>query len=109
MKRKIASLLVLASLTTLPLTFTNGCAVTQGRESAGRYVDDKAITARVKSKLYADHTVKGTQVNVNTFKGVVQLSGFVDNQTQKDRAGEIAQQVSGVQGVRNDIVVPTGR
>ena len=109
MKTKIASLLLLASLVTLPLTFTTGCAVTQGRETTGRYMNDKAINAKVKSKLYADPVVKGTQVNVNTFKGIVQLSGFVDSQEQKDRAGEIAQQVSGVQGVRNDLVVPTGR
>ena len=101
--------MLLASLAAVPVVFTTGCAVTQGRESAGRYVDDKTITAKVKTDLYKDPTVKGTQVNVTTFQGTVQLSGFVENQAQKDRAGEIAQQVKGVQSVRNDLVVQTGR
>ena len=109
MKRQIASFLLLTSLAAVPLSFTTGCAVTQGRENAGRYVDDKAINAKIKTELYRDSIVKGTEVNVNTFRGIVQLSGFVDNQAQKDRAGEIAQQTKGVQGVRNDLIVPTGR
>jgi len=109
MNKKIASLMLLAGLAAVPITFTTGCAVTQHRETAGRYVDDKSVSTRVKTSLYRDPIVKGTQVNVNTFQGVVQLSGFVDNQAQKDRAGEIAQQTRGVTSVRNDIVVPTGR
>ncbi len=109
MKRNIASLILLTSLAALPLSFTTGCAVTQGRESTSRYVDDKTINAKVKTAMYRDPIVKGTEVNVNAFKGIVQLSGFVDNQAQKDRAGEIAQQTRGVMGVRNDLVVPTGR
>jgi len=109
MNRKITLAMLLASLAAVPVVFTTGCAVTQGRESAGRYVDDKTITAKVKTDLYKDPTVKGTQVNVTTFQGTVQLSGVVENQAQKDRAGEIAQQVKGVQSVRNDLVVQTGR
>ena len=109
MKRKITYVMLLTSLAALPLTFTTGCAVTQGRESTGRYVSDKTISAKVKTALYRDPIVKGTEVNVTTFQGVVQLSGFVENQAQKDKAGELAQQISGVQSVRNDIVVQTGR
>jgi osmotically-inducible protein OsmY len=109
MNRKITLAMLLASLAAVPVVFTTGCAVTQGRESTGRYVDDKSISAKVKTALYRDSTVKGTQVNVTTFQGVVQLSGFVENQAQKDRAGEIAQQVQGVQSVHNDLVVQTGR
>src|SRR2546428_12079020 len=97
MKRKIASVVLLASLAAVPLTFTTGCAVTQGRETVRENVDDKSITAKVKSALYADPMVKGSEVNVTTFKGAVQLSGFVENQSQKDRAGQIAQQTRGVQ------------
>ena len=109
MKRKIASVVLLASLAAVPLTFTTGCAVTQGRETVRENVDDKSITAKVKSSLYADPMVKGSEVNVTTFKGTVQLSGFVENQSQKDRAGQIAQQTRGVQSVHNDLIVPTGR
>jgi len=109
MKRKVTYLMLLGALAALPLTFTTGCAVTQGRESAGKYMDDKAITAKVKGNLLRDPDVKSTQVNVTTFQGIVQLSGFVDTQLQKDRAGQIAQQTKGVQAVHNDLVVPTGR
>ena len=109
MKKKIASAILLASVAVVPLTFTTGCAVTQGRETVRENVDDKAITAKVKTKLYRDPVVKGTEVNVTTFKGTVQLSGFVDNQAQKDRAEQIAKETSGVLSVHNDLIVPTGR
>ena len=109
MNKKIALVITLASLAAVPLTFTTGCAVTQGRETTGRYIDDKTISAKIKTQFYRDKGVKGTQVDVNTFQGVVQLSGFVDTQAQKDRAGEIARQTAGVRDVHNDIVVPTGR
>ena len=109
MKKKITLFVLLAALAAVPFTFTTGCAVAQRRESAGAYVDDKAISAKVKTALYRDPIVKGTQVDVNTFQGVVQLSGFVENQAQKDRAGQLAQQTKGVQAVHNDIVVQTGR
>ena len=109
MKKQVAYIMVLGCLAAAPLLFTTGCAVAQHRETTGQYVDDKSISAKVKTSLYRDPIVKGTQVNVTTFQGVVQLSGFVENQAQKDRAGQIAAQTSGVQGVRNDIVVPTGR
>jgi len=109
MNKKIAFTILLTALAAAPLTFTTGCAVTQGRESTGSYVDDKTINAKVKTALYKDPIVKGTQVNVTTFRGEVQLSGFVENQAQKERAGEIARQTRGVVAVRNDLVVPTGR
>ena len=79
------------------------------KETAGQYTDDKTITARVKTALLADPDVKGTQVNVTTFKGVVPLIGFVENTTRKSRASEIARSVKGVQEVRNDLILPTGR
>jgi hyperosmotically inducible protein len=109
MKRKITLFVFLAALAAVPFTFTTGCAVAQQQESTGQYVDDKTISTKVKTALYEDPVVKGTQVNVNTFQGVVQLSGFVENETQKERAGQIAQQAKGVRAVHNDIVVQTGR
>jgi osmotically-inducible protein OsmY len=82
-----------------------GCAGTRTKESTGEYVDDSAITAKVKADLVADPVTKARQIGVETFKGVVQLSGFVDNGQEKEKATEIARKVKGVRGVRNDIVV----
>lgn len=98
-----------ASLALLPLAFTTGCAVTQGRETAGSYAKDKEITTRIKTALYGDPVVKGTQVEVNSLNGVVQLSGFVDSQQAKDRAGQIASDTPGVSKVYNNLILPTGR
>lgn len=109
MNRKITYIMLLASLAATPLVFTTGCAVAQRRETLGENFDDKAITAKVKTALYKDPIVKGHEVNVTTFRGVVQLSGFVENQAQKDRAGELAREAKGVIDVHNDLVVPTGR
>jgi len=82
-----------------------GCAATPSRESTGEYIDDTAITAKVKSALLADEEVSGTAVNVETFKGVVQLSGFVKSAAEKERAARIAASVKGVKAVRNDLIV----
>src|SRR5438128_2631320 len=82
------------------LPFVSGCAGTPTRQSTGEYVDDAAITTKVKAEFVRDETVKALQVNVDTFKGVVQLSGFVDTAAQKTRAGEIARSVSGVMDVK---------
>jgi len=109
MNKKILFVLLLASLAAVPVTFNTGCAVTQGRESTWSYVDDKSISNRIKTNLYRDPDVKGTQVSVTTFRGEVQLSGFADTQAQKDWAGEIARQTPGVIAVHNDLIVPTGR
>lgn len=81
------------------------CASSRTRESTGEYVDDSAITAKVKAAILKDPTLKTLQISVETFKGVVQLSGFVDSKEMVDRAGEVAGQVSGVREVKNDLVV----
>jgi osmotically-inducible protein OsmY len=109
MKKKLAYVLLAASFSLAPLVFTTGCAVTQGRESAKSYAKDKALAARIKTALYTDPKVKGTQVEVQTLNGEVQLSGFVDSQDAKDRAGEIASSTPGVVAVHNNLLVPTGR
>jgi osmotically-inducible protein OsmY len=86
-----------------------GCAPTETRRSSGETMDDAGITARVKTALLEDKDVSGLAVNVDTYRGVVLLQGFVDNETQRSKAGSIAQQVSGVQSVKNDLrIKPKG-
>ena len=109
MKKQIAYCLVAASMALTTLVFTTGCAVTSGRESAGSYAKDKEIAARVKTRLYADPVTKGTEIEVQSLRGSVQLSGFVDNQSAKNRAGEIAASTPGVIQVYNNLLLPTGR
>ena len=81
------------------------CASTPERESAGEYVDDSVITTKVKSLLAADDLLKSFQISVETYKGTVQLSGFVASQQAVDKAGEIARSVKGVKSVKNDLIV----
>jgi len=81
------------------------CASTPERESTGEYVDDSVITTKVKSMLAADDFLKSFKISVETFKGTVQLSGFVTSQKAVDKAGEIARSVKGVTSVKNDLVV----
>jgi hyperosmotically inducible periplasmic protein len=74
-------------------------------ESTGQYVDDAAITSKVKAAILAEPGLKTLQIGVETYKDIVQLSGFVDNAQAKTRAGEVAAGVSGVKSVRNNLVV----
>ena len=87
---------------TLILAFAS-CAATRTKESTGEYVDDSSITAKVKAELVNDPVTKAREISVETFKGVVQLSGFVNTPEEKDRAGEIARGVKGVADVKNNI------
>jgi hyperosmotically inducible periplasmic protein len=104
MKPSLYAIALLSFATFLPLLST-GCAETATRESTGEYVDDSTITTKVKADLVGDDTVKAHQITVETYKGVVQLSGFVDTSEQKDRAAEIAKNVPGVKDVTNNIIV----
>jgi osmotically-inducible protein OsmY len=81
-----------------------GCAATQKHESTGEYVDDSVITTKVKAAILEEGSLKTLQINVKTFKGVVQLSGFVDSFEHVAKAGEVAGRVQGVQEVKNDLV-----
>jgi len=81
------------------------CASTRTHESAGEYVDDSVITNKVKAQLAADDFLKSFQISVETFKGTVQLSGFVNSQKAVDKASEIARSVNGVKDVKNDLIV----
>ena len=80
-----------------------GCAGTSTKEGTGEYVDDSVITAKVKTAIYNDPTLKVNQINVETFKGVVQLSGFVKSQAEATQATQVARGVGGVKSVKNDI------
>ena len=81
------------------------CAATRTQSSAGEYVDDSVITTKVKSLLAQDDFLKSFEISVETFKGTVQLSGFVNSQRAVDKAGEIARSVKGVQSIKNDLIV----
>ncbi len=81
------------------------CASTPKQESTGEYVDDSVITTKVKSLLAEDAFLKSFDISVKTFKGIVELSGFVDSQKTVDKAGEIASSVKGVKSVKNNLIV----
>jgi osmotically-inducible protein OsmY len=81
------------------------CATTPKQEGPGAYVDDSVITTKVKSLLAADDFLKSFEITVETYKGTVQLSGFVNSQQSVDKAGQIASSVKGVQSVKNNLMV----
>ena len=82
-----------------------GCASTSKQESTGEYVDDSVITTKVKSLLAADDFLKSFEISVETYKGTVQLSGFVSSQQAVDKAVQITRSVKGVKSVKNDLIV----
>ena len=81
------------------------CASTPKQASTGEIIDDSVITTKVKSLLAADSLLKAYQISVETHKGIVQLSGFVNSQSAVDKAGSIAGSVQGVKSVKNDIII----
>jgi hyperosmotically inducible protein len=83
------------------------CASTRTTKSAGEQVDDSVTTGRVKAALIADPVTKAHQIDVETFKGTVQLNGFVDTSASKSRATEVAKSTKGVTSVRNNLTVKT--
>ena len=99
---KLVNLLAKFSLVIL-LVFLLGCASTAKQEGTGEYLDDSVITTKVKAEIFKEETLKSTEINVETFKGVVQLSGFVNSQSDIDRAVEVARRVKGVTSVKNDM------
>jgi len=80
-----------------------GCAATQKQEGTGEYVDDSVITAKVKAAILEESTLKVAEINVETFKGSVQLSGFVSSQVAANKAVDVARAVRGVKSVKNDM------
>jgi osmotically-inducible protein OsmY len=94
----IAMLAVAASVMTLA-----GCGSTATQSSTGQYLDDTAITGKVKAAIFNDPALKSAEINVETFKGAVQLSGFVNSQADIQRAVAVTQGVAGVKSVKNDM------
>ena len=82
-----------------------GCAGNRYTQSTGEHIDDRATSSRVRTALSADTEYKYDGVNIETFKGVVQLSGFVNSRDQKNRAGDLARRVEGIREVANNITV----
>lgn len=80
-----------------------GCASTPTSEGTGEYVDDTVITTKVKSAIFNEPTLKSAEINVETFKGAVQLSGFVNSKADIDKAVVVARGVGGVKSVKNDM------
>lgn len=97
-KRLTTFLLVAATVTAM-----GGCAATRTQESTGQYMDDTAITAKVKSAIFQDPNLKSAEINVETFKGVVQLSGFVNSEADINRAVNVTRNIDGVRSVKNDM------
>jgi osmotically-inducible protein OsmY len=89
----------------LSFAFVTGCASTPKQESTGEYIDDSVITNKVKAAILNDPALKVMQINVETFKGVVQLSGFVDSTAMTARAVEVTRSVAGVRSVKDDMRV----
>ena len=98
--QKIATGLFVASLFAVA-----GCASTSTQEGTGEYIDDSVVTTKVKASIFNEPTLKSMEINVETFKGVVQLSGFVAKPADIGKAGSIARDVQGVKSVKNDIRV----
>lgn len=82
-----------------------GCASTSRQEGTGEYVDDSVITTKVKAAIFNEPSLKVAEINVETFKGVVQLSGFVSSHAAANKAVELARSVKGVVSVKNDMRV----
>jgi len=92
-----------ALLLTISLLMVSGCASTSRHEGSGEYVDDSVITTKVKAMLFDEPNLRSGQINVETFKAVVQLSGFVSTRADMDKAIEVARKVKGVESVKNDM------
>lgn len=95
--------LLLATLLAVAAVSSIGCASTRTAEGTGEYVDDTVITAKVKSAFLGEKGLKVAEINVETFKGVVQLSGFIESRADADRAIGVARAVSGVTSVKDDM------
>lgn len=94
-----------AAIAAVALLTASGCAVTRGQETMGAYVDDAAITTRIKTQFIESKEVDASSIRVETLNGVVMLSGFAKNATEKATAESIASKVKGVKSVKNEIAI----
>jgi osmotically-inducible protein OsmY len=99
-----SSIVVILASLILVVSFM-GCSATRTHESTGQYIDNSVITSKVKAAIFEEPTLKTLQINVASFKGEVQLSGFVDSGASALKAGEVTRGVEGVTGVKNDLLV----
>lgn len=83
----------------------SGCASTSHKESTGQYIDNSVITSKVKTAIFNEPTLKSLQITVESYKGEVQLSGFVNSAASAKKAGEVAGKVKGVVSVKNNLIV----
>jgi len=90
---------------TVLLAFLVGCAATPKQEGTGEYIDDTVLTTKVKAAVFNEPSLKSAEINVETFKGVVQLSGFVSSLADINKAVELTRAVNGVKSVKNDMRV----
>jgi len=102
MKRQNTATLILAALMTTGLV---ACSSTPTQQSTGQAIDDGVVTAKVKAALIKDPVTKAHQINVETFKGQVQLSGFVDSDEARTRALQVARDIEGVKKVKDAMEV----
>jgi hyperosmotically inducible periplasmic protein len=102
---KLGLMIACSTLIIAETTAIVGCAGDSTHRSTSRVIDDATLTTKIKADLYADPVVKGHEVSVNSYRGVVQLNGFVDTDEQKQRAGEIAQRFPQVVSVQNNLAV----
>jgi osmotically-inducible protein OsmY len=93
----------------LAISSLAACASTNKQSSTGEYIDDSVITTKVKTAILNEPTLKSAEINVETFKSVVQLSGFVNSQADINKAAEVASQVKGVESVKNDMHLKSTR
>ena len=100
---KHAGKLLSALFVAVSLVSVVGCASGPQKEGTGEYIDDTAITTKVKAAILNEPGLKSAEINVETFKGVVQLSGFVKERADIDKAAAVARGVSGVKSVKNDM------
>lgn len=107
MKISIPALVTILALSGGVAALQTGCAGTSTRTSTGEFIDDATITTKVKAAFVRDPVVKALDVNVDTFKSVVQLSGFVNTNEEKTRAEQLASGIAGVSRVQNNISVKT--
>lgn len=102
---RIASLALAVAAASAAMLQLGGCAVARDQQTVGSYIDDATLTTRVKGKFAEDPTVSAMTISVETLNGTVQLAGFAKSSEEKMRAEQLARNTSGVQRVRNDIVV----
>lgn len=94
-----------AAFLAIALVSVVGCASTSKQEGTGEYIDDSVITTKVKAAIFNEATLKSSEINVETYKGVVQLSGFVNSQSDINKAVEVSRSVKGVTSVKNNMRV----